>query len=56
MDAQTPLPVDLPKRTPKGTRIKRPKRPDEKGYPAPKLTDAYRGRQLLNADTSRRYS
>jgi hypothetical protein len=56
MDAEpTPnLPeVDQPKRTAKGTRIKRPKKDNALGYPAPKLSDAYRGRQLLNADTIR---
>jgi len=57
MDAQ-PLPDDA---TPKGKRqlakLKRQKEAPaaakrvREGYPAPRVSDSYRGRQLLNADT-----
>jgi len=45
-----------PKRQPSAKTIARRKRSQQlaqQGYPAPKLSDAYRGRQLLNADSIR---
>jgi hypothetical protein len=54
MDAQTPpnLPeVAQPQQPRKRNRNSKKQRGE--GYSAPKLSDAYRGRQLLNADTIR---
>ena len=54
MDTQTPTEPATPKRQPKTiARRKRSQQLAQQGYPAPKLSDAYRGRQLLNADSIR---
>ena len=56
MDTQTPTEPATPKRQPSAKTIarrERSKKLAQQGYPVPKLSDAYRGRQLLNADTIR---